>query len=222
VEHTLAVIEDGEVLIAGPILSRRWQGLTLKIDAGDGWALWRKRLVLNHALATSWVDGEVLIDEDNPAPQWILAIAGQTYGGVGAAIIRESLKWGQLLVDPPAPEPGTRVKTYNGWDLASVHDRLQDLGALEGGRLSCSSSRASATLASSPRMSSPRRRPNYSRDSRAHNRSPDHRARGARESRGSSGMTVPQLRQCGCSAPASESMRRSVRRVSVAPRKLST
>ena len=134
-KHTLAVIDDGEVLIAGPITSRRWEGLTLKIDAGDGWALWKKRLVLNHALATAWVDGEVLIDEDNPAPQWVLTIAGQSYAGIGAALVRESLKWGPLLVDTPDPDPGTHVKTYNGWDLATVHERLRDLGALEGGPL---------------------------------------------------------------------------------------
>lgn len=133
--HSIAVIEDGVVKFAGPITSRRWEALTLKVDAGDGWALWRKRLVLNRLLKTLWVDGEVLIDEDNPAPHWLLQISGQTLAGIGAAVIREALEWGELLVDAPAGEAGTNVRTYRCWDFATVATRLQDLGAVQGGPL---------------------------------------------------------------------------------------
>lgn len=133
--HSVAVIDNGAVRFAGPITSRRWEGLTLKIDAGDGWALWKKRLALNHALATQWVDGEVVIDEDNPAPEWTLSIAGQTLGGIGAAVIRESLLWGPLLVDPPEPEPGTHVRNWPCWNGSTVHDRLKSLTEVEGGPL---------------------------------------------------------------------------------------
>ncbi|MBG9887344.1 hypothetical protein ABE10_12645 [Bacillus toyonensis] len=134
--HSVAVIDDqGEVRFAGPILSRNWSGLTLKVDAGDGWALWRKRLVMNRLLRTSWRDGEVLIDEDNPAPEWVLQVAGQSLAGIGAALIRESLEFGQLLIDPPGGEAGVHVRTYQCWDFATVYDRLRDLGNVEGGPL---------------------------------------------------------------------------------------
>lgn len=133
--HSIAVIEDDVVKFSGPITSRRWEGLTLTIDAGDGWALWRKRLVLNRDLKALWVDGEVLIDEDNPAPHWLLQIAGQSLAGIGAALIREALEWGALLVDPPDGEAGTSVRTYRCWDFATVASRLEQLGAVSGGPL---------------------------------------------------------------------------------------
>lgn len=133
--HSLAVIDEGRVLFAGPITSRCWEKLTLKVDAGDGWALWRKRLALNHALADAWVDGDVLIDEDNPAPEWMLSIAGQTLGGIGAALIRETLRWGEFLIDPPPPEPGIHVRNYPCWNGATVADRLHDLAGVQGAEL---------------------------------------------------------------------------------------
>lgn len=133
--HSIAVIEDGTVKFAGPITSRRWEGLTLRVDCGDGWALWEKRLVLNHALDDAWVDGEVLIDEENPRPQWVLRIVGQSLAGIGAALIREALKWGPYLVDAPDTDFGLNERTYNGWDFATTFERLQDLGKVEGGPL---------------------------------------------------------------------------------------
>lgn len=133
--HSVAVIEGDQVPFAGPILSRNWEGLTLTINVGDGWALWRKRLVLNHALSVSWVDGEVVIDEDNPTPNWRLSFTGLSLAGIGAGLIRESLKWGQYLIDEPPLEAGDNVRNYLCADLATVHDRLQDLTGVIGGPL---------------------------------------------------------------------------------------
>lgn len=125
---TAALIDDGRVIHAGPVLRRKW---TLKgglsVTVGGGWDFFTKRLVLNHALDTAWVDGEVLLDEDNPSPEWVLQFAGLSLGGIGAGLVKEALKWGPLCVDDPALEPGTHVRTYNGWDFTPTASRIEDL-----------------------------------------------------------------------------------------------
>lgn len=133
--HSIAVIENGVVKHWGPITSRRWEGLTLRVDVGDGLTLLSKRLVLNRLLKTMWIDGEVVIDEDNPSPEWVLQFAGMSYAGIAAALIRETLEWGQLLIDPPTSDPGTRVRTYQCWDFATVRERIVDLGSVQDGPL---------------------------------------------------------------------------------------
>ncbi|WP_043321630.1 hypothetical protein [Mycetocola saprophilus] len=126
-KHCAALIDGGEVIAAGPVLRRKWTG-GLTVTCGGGWDLFQKRLVLNYALAAAWRDGEVVLDEDNPAPQWLLTFAGMSLGGIGAALVREALKWGPLLVDTPGtPEVGINVRTYQGWDLATTAERLTDL-----------------------------------------------------------------------------------------------
>jgi hypothetical protein len=129
-KHCAALIDDGEVVAAGPIVRRKWTG-GLTVNCGGGWDLFQKRLVLNYALASAWRDGEVVLDEENPAPEWLLSFAGLSLGGIGAGLVREALKWGPLLVDMPgAPEVGVHVKTYQGWDLATTAERLSDLTGL--------------------------------------------------------------------------------------------
>ena len=132
-----ALIDGGEVIHAGPVLRRKWTPRGgLGVTVGGAWDLFSKRLVLNHDLEAAWVDGEVLLDEDNPSPEWVLQFAGLSLGGIGAALIREALKWGPLCVDEPGLEPGVHVRTYNGWDFASVSDRLEDLtGVINGPRI---------------------------------------------------------------------------------------
>lgn len=123
-----ALIDGNEVLHAGPVLRRKWTPRSgLSVTVGGGWDLFAKRLVLNHALEAAWIDGEVLLDEDNPSPEWVLQFAGLSLGGIGAGLVREALKWGPLCIDEPDLEPGTAVRTYNGWDFARVSDRLSEL-----------------------------------------------------------------------------------------------
>ncbi|GAB2457484.1 hypothetical protein [Xylanimonas ulmi] len=128
----LAVVRGRRVLAAGQITRRLWKSGQLSITCGGGWTLLTKRLVLNHALATSWVDGEVLIDEDHPAPQWVLNLSG-SLGDIGCGLVAEALKWGSLPIDLPALTGGTNQRTYNGWDLSTTAQRLAELTAVEGG-----------------------------------------------------------------------------------------
>ena len=133
--RTLAAVVDdgGYVIAAGPILRRKWTPDELTVKVGGGWSLFEKRLVLNRALRTGWVDGELLVDEDNPAGPFVLQFAGMTLGGIGAGLVREALQWGPLAVDSPVSEAGTQVRTYYGWDFATVSERLEDLSKVIGG-----------------------------------------------------------------------------------------
>lgn len=125
---TVALIDGGDVVHAGPVLRRKWTPRGgLAVTVGGVWDLFSKRLVLNHLLDSLWADGEVLVDEENPSPQWQLTFINQSLGGIGAGLVREALKWGPLLVDAPSAEVGVHERTYNGWDLATVADRLTDL-----------------------------------------------------------------------------------------------
>lgn len=134
VKYALAVIEDGSVLAWGMLKSTTWNPdeQTLQLSAGDGWTFWKKRLVLNRALKSSWVDGEVLIDEDNPRPDWALTL-NSTLAGIGAGVIAESLEWGPLLYDKPTVPPGSNTRTYKCWELPTVYDALRDLTEVRNG-----------------------------------------------------------------------------------------
>lgn len=88
--------------------------------------------MLNRALASSWVNGEVLIDEDHPAPQWVLNLSG-SLGDIARGLVAEALAWGPLPIDLPALTGGDNVRTYRGWDLAQTADRLTELTKVENG-----------------------------------------------------------------------------------------
>lgn len=129
----LAVLDGAEVVCAGPVQDRDPQtsGFTLNAAASIWWTL-EDRLVLNPVLQSTFVDGEVLIDEDNPAPEWFTSFTG-SYADIGADLVDLALAWGDLPIVTPAREGGTRVRTYNGWELLTVASRLKLLtGVIDG------------------------------------------------------------------------------------------
>ena len=108
-------------------------GKSVSIDAGGGWTIWTKRLVLNHNLWNTWKDGTVLIDEKNPPGAWILTITG-TLRDICRGLIAESMKFGDLPYTLPAIQGGTsNTRTYNCCDMATVSDQLGDIADLEDG-----------------------------------------------------------------------------------------
>lgn len=131
---TVAFMRGARVLFAGPVtarsVDRESQSVTLHL--GGCWDLLEKRLVLNHALAAKWKNGEVLIDEDSPAPEWQLALKG-SFRDIARGLIAESQKWGPLPIDLPATEGGVQVRNYDGFDFATVAERLKQLGGVQGG-----------------------------------------------------------------------------------------
>lgn len=127
---TAALIDGNEVIHAGPVLARKWTPKGgLSVTVGGAWDYFSKRLVLNHDLHDAWVDGEVVLDEENPSPQWVLKYRNLSLGGIGAGIVREALSWGELAVDMPTLplEAGFNDRTYNGWDFATTATRLEEL-----------------------------------------------------------------------------------------------
>ena len=129
-----AVLDGSKVRHAG-WLTRVKQAADGSVQAtiGDGWTIWSKRLVLNHALDAAWRDGQVVIDEDNPPGSWLLELNG-TYSDIARGLVAESLKWGSLPYDlPPVQGGSAHERSYQCWDMATVADRLSDLTDLEDG-----------------------------------------------------------------------------------------
>lgn len=130
----ISVERTPQVLHAGVVTSRQWDPATRKLtlNAGGGWTLLGKRLVLNHKLDASFRDGEILIDEEHPSADWTLTLNG-SYRDIIRGLIAETLKWGLLPFDLPPAEGGSYTRTYYGYDLATIADRLQDLADIENG-----------------------------------------------------------------------------------------
>ena len=128
----LAVQRGRSVIHAGPVTSRKWdaRGRKLSFTCGGGWTLLGKRLVLNHGLDASFREGDVLVDEDHPAGDWALTLTG-SYRDIARGLIAETFKWGPLPFRLPALQGGSFTRTYGGWDLATVADRIRDLANLE-------------------------------------------------------------------------------------------
>ncbi|MBW3077684.1 hypothetical protein [Bifidobacterium simiiventris] len=130
----LALRRGATVVHAGPVTSRSWDPASrrLSLTCGGGWTLLSRRLVLNHGLASSFRDGEVLIDDDHPAGDWLLALSG-SYRDIIRGLVAETMKWGAMPFTLPAVEGGAFARSYNGADLATVADRISDISDLESG-----------------------------------------------------------------------------------------
>lgn len=135
----VAVIDGRKVISAGPVLRRTW-GNGMTVTAGSGMSFFDKRLVLNYDLHAKWKNGEVLIDEENPSPEWLLSFRGLSLPGIANALLRETLKWGPLPIDPPSEplETGIHERNYRCFDFARMSDRLSELSeVINGPKLRC-------------------------------------------------------------------------------------
>lgn len=130
----LAAMDGERILHAGYLTkaTRDPSAGTWSLEAGGGMTILEKRLVLNRVLKTQWVDGTVLIDEDNPPGAWVLELTG-SYRDIIRGLVAETLQWGTLPFDLPAVQGGSHERTYNCWDLAKVSDRISDIGDLDDG-----------------------------------------------------------------------------------------
>lgn len=129
----LAVLDGDRVVCAGPVTDRvpSMSGFTINAAA----SIWREledRLVLNPALKETFIDGEVLIDEDNPAPEWHSTFAG-SYADIGADLVDLAIAWGALPISTPPREGGVRVRDYEGWQFFTVASRLKLLTGIING-----------------------------------------------------------------------------------------
>lgn len=119
----LAVLEGDHVLEAGPIWRWDYDGTAhhLTVVAKGMGSLLDHRLVL-------------------PADTGDFAAWAATYRNMGRGTIAKRLvqltmghQHGDLPINLPADEPGTRTRTYRGFDLASVRQRIDELTDSEDG-----------------------------------------------------------------------------------------
>lgn len=131
----LAAVRGRDVVHAGWLTGYQWdpKTATLDLQCGGGWSILSKRLVMNHRLDSSWRDGDVFIDQDHPAGDWLLELRG-SYRDIASGLVREAMKWGALPFDlPPVDGGSAHDLPYAGYDLATTADRLSDLAGREDG-----------------------------------------------------------------------------------------
>lgn len=136
---TVALLDGKNVVMAGPVTRRTYRG-AMTVSVGDGLTFFDKRLVLNYALHSKWKNGEVLIDEDNPSPEWLLAFRGLSLAGIANGLLAETLKWGKLPIDAPTLplEAGIHERTYRCFDFATISSRLTQLSeVINGPQMRC-------------------------------------------------------------------------------------
>lgn len=132
--HIIAIMDGPSVIHAGYVerakFSEDKQLWTL--EGGGALSILDKRLVLNYALNSSWVDGNVVVDEDHPRGDWPLKLTG-SLSDIISRLLRETLKWGELPIVPASLTGGSHERNYNSYDLATVADRIDDIGNLDQG-----------------------------------------------------------------------------------------
>lgn len=137
---TALALTDGENIIhAGPILEApEWSpdSRELKISVGGGWNLLDNRLILDSLLKDRRLDGEVVIDEDNPGSEWMVAYQG-VVGDVCASLIKLTSLWSPILIDPMSRTGITTDTTWqwNGWEFTTISEALDDMTKSESGQL---------------------------------------------------------------------------------------
>lgn len=124
----LAVLADDRVVAAGPIWSQQWDqdSGTLELKALGLASLWDHRLVLNH-LTNTTTPGAVAASS--------LSYSGLSLGTIAKRLVQEAQAHtgGTVPVVFPDDESGTSERTYPGYELATVGQRLQELSEVEGG-----------------------------------------------------------------------------------------
>lgn len=132
--HIIAATDGVDVVHAGYLKRASFseeKGIWT-LDGGGVLAILEKRLVLNHALDSSWVDGNVVVDEEHPSGNWPLRLTG-SYSDIISRLIRETLLWGALPIVPAPLTGGSHERNYNSYDLATVAARIEDIGDLYDG-----------------------------------------------------------------------------------------
>lgn len=124
----LAVLADDRVVAAGPIWSQTWDqdGGTLELKALGLASLWDHRLVLNHL---------VNMQQAGAVASSLLTYSGLSLGTIAKRLVQEAQAHtgGTVPVVFQADEAGTNERTYPGYELATVGQRLSELSEVEGG-----------------------------------------------------------------------------------------
>lgn len=130
VRQSLGVAYDGQILECGPIWGRKYNPAKeqLELTAAGLWSLFdRRKALLQSALANG----------QTPA-KTVWTIQKNDLGSIARELVRASINdnpWGGgLNIVLPDDNPGTlRKRTYNGYDLAWIGNRLRELSAVTNG-----------------------------------------------------------------------------------------
>jgi hypothetical protein len=112
---------------AGPIWSHQLSSekpAQLSISGSGMWGMLNARV----QIPSTWTPNQGLTDGNS------IATYTGSYRDIAAAIISNAVARGSLPIDLPAvPDGGTQTMTYNGYDLTSAGQRLQELTQQTGG-----------------------------------------------------------------------------------------
>jgi hypothetical protein len=119
---------DGQLDGAMIVKDRKYDFKThkLSITGADGWGLLSKRLVMNPTLVNNWQDGDVLIDEDNPRPDWKSIYTGSK-PDIATKILQGTDSCGSWPYLYAPYTGGSNTKTYDNWSPKYIDDALTDL-----------------------------------------------------------------------------------------------
>lgn len=130
-----AAIMGERILHAGYLTSHSLNDTRdqLTLTIGGGFTVLAKRINLNHALATTWKDGEILIDDEHPPANWVLSAKG-TYSDLIRVLVTETIKWGQLPFTVPNMQGGSdHERNWQCWNLNTVWDEISNIADLDDG-----------------------------------------------------------------------------------------
>jgi hypothetical protein len=142
--QSLGVAYGGRILEAGPISAQEYDARsgTLTITAEGLWSIFDRRKVLSRdapgAAATSRDRWIIAPGRD------VLAYRNVSLAAIARDLVARSIEQspftrpdglpaGHLNIDLGQQVPGTRERTYYGFDLASIGDRLRDLTEVDDG-----------------------------------------------------------------------------------------
>lgn len=119
----LAVVEGDTVLEAGPIWTWDFDYSTsvLTVTAKGLWSLFDHRLVIGD-IASAWAE-------------WAVTYSNLSLATIAKRVVQltEAHSGGELPIVLPADEASTHERTYFGYDMATVRQRIEDLMGVEGG-----------------------------------------------------------------------------------------
>lgn len=124
----LACVEDRRVLHAGIIWERPGydrDARTVQLSAEGIGSYFARRVVMPSPIAEVDVHGEI----DTEDPMWSLEFTGQSWSNIVRGLVAEALAWpgASLPVNLPELVAGTHDKTYKGYDLEWVSQRIKEI-----------------------------------------------------------------------------------------------
>lgn len=129
--QSIGVAYGDQILECGPIWFRDYENGILTVDAAGLWSVFDRRKV---------IPGEYLAWTPQLTTKAKKTISGKSLGSIARELVRMSIQdnpfnpaYGALNVLLPADVAGAHTRTYYGYDLGWIGDRLRELSKVEGG-----------------------------------------------------------------------------------------